>query len=319
MAVSVASSVMGLELLPDDGVVPAESAAPRRAEGFPGQRIVVLPRPVVVRLSTEPLLARLLPTDIGFYPHARGHYFERPRGADQAIFIYCRKGHGWCELRGERVAVGEGELLVVPAGEAHRYGAAEPQPWTIWWFHATGSDVGPLLGELGVRPESPVLFLGEDPRFPALFEEALEVMEHGYAPFQLLHASRTLAYLLSLMICRAREHWREAPDTRQRISSCIAFMKQHLDRPLRLTALAAIAGLSPSYFNVRFRKATGYSCMDYLTQLRIHQACQWLDTTDWPVKTIAARLGYDDPFYFSRVFSSIRGLSPKEYRRTHKG
>jgi AraC-like DNA-binding protein len=292
---------------------------PHKAEGFPGQRIVVLPRNVVSNMLRDPLIGRLIPTDIGYFPAAKGHLFERSKGVDQAIFIFCKKGQGWCEVRGKRHAVNEGDLLVVPAGEPHSYGADDEKPWTILWFHVTGEDMRLLLAALGVRADHPVLHLGDDPQLPAVFEDVLDVLEHGYAAFQMLHASRMLGYLISLMIWRARENWRTPPDAKQKITYAVTYMKQHIDKQLRLVALANLAGFTPSYFNVLFRQETGYSCMDYLTKLRIHQACQWLDTTDWPVKTIAARLGYDDPFYFSRVFSSVHGMSPKEYRRSHKG
>ena len=292
---------------------------PHRAEGFAGQRIVVLPRTAVADLLRYPLIGRLLPTDIGYFPRAKGHRFERFKGVDQAIYIFCSKGKGWCEIHGQRHEVGEGDLLVIPPGEPHSYGADEDDPWTILWFHVTGEDVRLLLSALGVRAENPVLHLGDDLQVAALFHDILDVLEHGYASFQMLHASRTLGYLISLMIWRARENWRTAPDTKQKITDCITYMKQHIEKPLRLGTLAGLAGFTPSYFNVLFRQETGYSCMDFLAKLRIHQACQWLDTTDWPIKTIAARLGFDDPFYFSRVFSSIQGMSPKEYRRSHKG
>ncbi len=292
---------------------------PHKAEGFAGQRIVVLPRNVVANMVRNPLVGRLVPTDIGFFPAAKGHLFQREKGVDQAIFIFCSKGQGWCEIHGQRHEVHEGDVVVIPPGVPHAYGAEDARPWSIFWFHVTGDDVRLLLPALGVRPENPVLHLGDDPQLPAVFEDVLNVLEHGYAPFQMLHASRTLGYLLSLIIWRARENWRTTPDTKQKIKYCITYMKQHIDKPLRLSTLAGLAGFTPSYFNVLFRNETGYSCMDFLTQLRVHQACQWLDTTDWPIKTIAARLGYDDPFYFSRVFSSVHNISPKEFRRSHKG
>lgn len=290
-----------------------------RAEGFPGQRIVVLPRHVVGNLLRNPLIGRLIPTDIGYFPAAGGHQFERPRGIDQAVFIFCIKGQGWCDIGGRQHQILEGDLLVIPPGEPHAYGASEEKPWTIFWFHATGDDVRLLLPELGVRVENPVIHLGDEPQVPAIYGDIMDILEHGYAPFQVLHASRLLGYLISLMIWRGRENWRSAPDTKQKIQYCVGYMKQHLSKPFRLNTVATFAGFTPSYFNVLFRKETGYSCMDFLMQLRIHQACQWLDTTDWSVKSIAARLGYEDPFYFSRVFSSIQGMSPKEYRRKHKG
>jgi len=290
-----------------------------KAEGFAGQRIVVLPRNVVVNMLKAPLLKRLIPTDIGFFPMAHGHLFERGTGVDQAIFIYCTKGLGWCELRGQRNEVGPGDLLVIPPNEPHAYGADDSRPWTILWFHVTGEDVRLLLPELGVHAANPVLHLGDDTQLLAIFEDVLDVLEHGYAPFQMLHASRMLGHLISLMIWRARENWRTTPDTKQKIAQCIAYMKQHIDKPLRLATVANLAGLTPSYFNVLFGLETGSSCMEFLARLRIHQACQWLDTTNWPIKTIAARLGFEDPLYFSRAFKSIQGTSPKEYRGRRKG
>jgi len=290
-----------------------------KAEGFPGQRIVVLPRDVVSQVLRNPLIGRLMPTDVGYFPHAAGHFFERKKGIDQAICIYCSKGHGWCEMRGNRYEINEGNLLVLPPGGPHSYGASEFQPWTIFWFHVAGEDVRLLLPEFGALGENPVVYLGDDPQIAALFEDVLDLMEHGHAPFQLLHASRMLAYLISLMIWRARENWRAVPDAKQKISYCISYMKQHIDKPLRLTTMANLAGYTQSYFNVIFRQETGYTCMDYLTQLRVQQACEWLEATTWPVKTIAAKLGYEDPLYFSRVFRAVRSVSPREYRAGHRG
>jgi AraC-like DNA-binding protein len=59
--------------------------------------------------------------------------------------------------------------------------------------------------------------------------------------------------------------------------------------------------------------------MDYFTRLRLHQACQLLDNSDLSVKEVATALGYDDPFYFSRIFKALNEISPTEYRLLHKG
>ncbi len=59
---------------------------PRIAEGFPGQRSMVLPRPVVTAWQRSAPLKELLPSDVGHYPHAPWHYRQRPEGAPQRIF-----------------------------------------------------------------------------------------------------------------------------------------------------------------------------------------------------------------------------------------
>ena len=59
-------------------------AAPEIAEGFPGQRIVVLPRSVIAPAEPQPLLGAMIPTDIGYFPKAAGHARERMDGIDSS-------------------------------------------------------------------------------------------------------------------------------------------------------------------------------------------------------------------------------------------
>lgn len=289
-----------------------------KGEGFPGQRIVVLPRPVLSAARKHPLTAGLIPTDVGYFPKAHGHYRERPHGAGQAIFIYCVHGHGWCDLDGVRHETGPGDLLVVPWNTPHAYGAAENDPWTIYWFHAQGDLVPAFLKELGVSPQLPVAHPGGETQLLSLFEDVLGAVEQGYAPSNLVYAAQALGHLLAAMSreCRDRQH-RSGP--RQNVARTITHMKQHLKAPLQLDALAAIANLGRSQYSALFKRQTGYAPIDYFIRLRMHRACQLLDTTDLGIKAIASELGYEDPLYFSRLFRSVNEMSPLAYRKTHKG
>jgi AraC family transcriptional regulator, arabinose operon regulatory protein len=291
----------------------------QKGEGFPGQRIAVLPRAVLAQARELPLLRGLMPTDVGYFPRAKGHLRERTQGVDQAIFIYCVRGAGWCELNGTRHAVRTGEVLVLPPETPHVYGAGDLKPWTIHWFHAQGTLIQKYLAELNVSLDRPVVFLGEDPQWMALFEEVLGALEHGYTQQQLLHASHALAHLLAITIRHRHESWREQPDAPQKIAQTIAYMKQHLNQALQLDALAALATLSRSRYTALFKEQTGFAPIDYFNRLRMHSACQLLDTSDLSVKDIATSLGYEDPLYFSRVFRLVTETSPTEYRRIHKG
>jgi len=292
---------------------------PEKGEGFPGQRIVVLPRPVITKARGHPLLAALLPTDVGYFPKAAGHLRERAAGVDQAIFIYCASGRGWCQLAGQRHEVQAGDLLIIPPETPHIYGADPQRPWTIPWVHAAGTNVGFYLSELGISVENPLLYLGDDPQLRALFEELVDVMEHGYTPSHLLYASQTLAHLIGLIIWHRHRKWRGVPNPRQKIDQSIAYMQQHLGRPLRVSHLAALTNLSLSHYTALFKRHTGYAPVDYFIRLRMHQACQLLDTSNLNVKEIGATLGYEDAFYFSRLFKSVNEVSPTQYRLMHKG
>ena len=76
--------------------------APRLMDGFPGEIMYVVPRPVLEKARSHPLVSPLTPTDIGWFPSARFHHRERPAGAPEHILIYCADGKGWFEIDGAR-------------------------------------------------------------------------------------------------------------------------------------------------------------------------------------------------------------------------
>lgn len=100
----------------------------------------------------------------------------------------------------------------------------------------------------------------------------------------------------------------------QKVERSIAYMEEHFNQPLQVATLAALANVSSSHFFALFKRQTGCPPMDYFTRLRMRHACRLLDTTTASVKEVAAALGYDDPFYFSRVFKSLSAVAPLHYR-----
>jgi AraC-like DNA-binding protein len=82
----------------------------------------------------------------------------------------------------------------------------------------------------------------------------------------------------------------------------------------RLSEIAESVNVSVSHYSFLFRQKTGFAPMEYFNQLKIQKACQYLLFTDLRIKEIAQQLGIDDPYYFSRMFTRLMGLSPKEYR-----
>ena len=100
----------------------------------------------------------------------------------------------------------------------------------------------------------------------------------------------------------------------RRIATCLVYMLEHLDTPVRVPELCRIADLSKSHFFALFKRATGDTPINFVTRARTHRACAMLSETNMTVKEIAASLGYRDVFYFSRTFKLFHGLSPSHYR-----
>ncbi|RMG54087.1 MAG: AraC family transcriptional regulator [Bacteroidetes bacterium] len=284
---------------------------PRRKEGFAGQRLLVLPPAVVAQMAENPLTAPLHLTHIGYYPVAAQHWVERPAGAGALVLIYCVSGQGWVEQGGYRRELPAHHASLLPAESGHRYGSEAG--WEIYFWHLAGrlqKSVAQRFAQAWSTGVGAVPF--ESGRL-RLFEDMYRHLEAGYSPRHLEHVNLGLWALLDSLLYPP-----EAQPHRQGITPedrAIAFMQRALHQKLNLPDLAEAAGLSVSHFSSRFRQATGYAPMDYFFRLKVQRACQYLDLTHLQVQEIAYKLGIEDPFYFSRRFKQVMGISPQGYRR----
>jgi len=93
---------------------------------------------------------------------------------------------------------------------------------------------------------------------------------------------------------------------------------QHLNRNLvqksNLAQLAQQFNISPNYICSLFSKHLGTTYSAYLTKIRMEQAARLLAGSDAPVKEVALKSGYEDYFYFCRVFREYHGTTPTQYR-----
>lgn len=284
-------------------------------DGFPGQRLISLPRPLVRAALRDPGMAHLVVTDCGYFPRARAHGMSREAGVDEAIILMCTQGAGWVETSGHRHEVGKGQIIVLLPGAPHSYGANETDPWTLWWVHIAGPGVKDLLRSNGASELEPVREVQDPFRVVGLVEEIVRHMRRDATKTSLLEASGAAWHLLTV-IAAASTNTRDSTSMLDRARD---YLRDHVEERVSVSDLAALANLSPSHFAALFRRRFGIAVLKYQTQLRMARARELLDTTDLAVSRIAVLVGYQDPFYFSRHFRSIHGITARAYRAHRKG
>jgi len=287
----------------------------RKKEGFDGQRAIILPRKILVKYcSTDPLIAGAFITDIGYYPKAKHHYRERINGIDQNILIYCLEGKGMVKIKEEEYELDPGDFILIPAGTAHHYAADEANPWTIYWVHFKGNVATNIINSFlqkNISYKGTISY--QDSRI-RLFEDIYSNLEMGYSRDNLGYINMCLQYFLTSFIFNANYNMADKKRSNDTINCSINFMQKNIDKMLTLDSLAESVHLSASHFSFLFRKKTGFSPIEHFNHLKVQKACQYLLFTDLRIKEIADKLGIEDQYYFSRMFSKIMGMSPVAYR-----
>lgn len=289
----------------------------RKKDGFNGQRAIVLPKSILRLCEENPLTAPLHTTDIGYYPKARFHYRERESGINQNILIYCVDGGGWAEIEGKKITVAQGQYLIIPKNMPHRYGAQDLNPWSIYWVHFKGSSEEGILKELTNNDRDAYAHLASfGQKRQKLFDDIYNTLELGYSTDRLNYASMVLWNYLGTF-CYP-EFFNNEIRKDEPVEVVIRYMHENSGKPIQLREMAELVHFSQSHFSALFKKRTGYPPLDYFNHIKIQKACQYLEFTDIHVKELGYQLGFNDPFYFSRVFNKHMGESPVEYRKRKK-
>ncbi|MFA7186342.1 MAG: helix-turn-helix domain-containing protein [Victivallales bacterium] len=99
-------------------------------------------------------------------------------------------------------------------------------------------------------------------------------------------------------------------------ASLMNFISRNLEKDLSVDMLSAKANMSVSTLNRTFRKAFGHSPMEYVIRKRIARACELLSSSNMSVSEIASASGFADSNFFSRQFRKVKGVSPREFRKS---
>lgn len=277
----------------------------------------LVPKPMVKQLEISSLSRGLVPLAFGFYKNALGHGIARPEHNDNLILL-CIAGKGSLTVGNKTYTIKQHQIVFLPKGTAHKYQADHVEPWSIYWAHLQGHLFDEFMDIIGVNNQNPILDLTSPDKIVEEFDALIQSRYLGYQLNRFFVASNMLKKILSLISLQtpivniqAERHFSE--------HSIHAFFEENVENLLTLDDMASYFGMSKFYFAKKFQLLMNNSPVKYFLDMKVQYACKLLDSTELNIKTISKTVGYEDQYYFSRLFKSTMGLSPTQYRQSIHG
>lgn len=241
----------------------------------------------------------------GWGPGVRNHF----------LLHYVMDGKGVYECRDKRYELCAGDVFLVYPNTSIHYAADEREPWEYVWVGFGGMDAELCVEQTDFTPEMPVLRSAGS----GLYERIKAVYEsYGTTAWEGLEMTARLYSLLSHLVHTSQRQKREgggAPDCAQMAAEYII---NHYEEPITVEGLAVYASVSHSSLYRRFVKRFQISPKRFLLEYRIERACALLVDSGCSIQEISNSVGFEDPFYFSRAFKDVKGVSPRQYAAMHR-
>ena len=265
--------------------------------------------PDVVHCETIEARSRL--HDWEFAPH-------RHAGLHQVVLL--QDGGGRASLDGREIDLAKMQVVNVPRGIVHGY---------AFWPETTGLvvTVAAEMLDATLRPDEGVAQVLSRPaaiaaraEVAATFRDmALHFASRGFARAQIL---RALCGVLLGQIAQSlaeQGHTSAATPAPALLTRFEALLDRHFAAHWRVSDYADALAVSATHLSRVIRASTGRPASGLIEERVIREARRNLVYTNLPISTIAYELGFDDPAYFSRVFSRATGLSPRGFRERAAG
>jgi AraC-like DNA-binding protein len=244
--------------------------------------------------------------------------------------IIVQSGKGVHLTKNTRHPVSMGDVIVIPKGARHGYDCVENLKIVNVIFD--NALLQNALSDLMQLPGYHTLFSAA--RSPRRERQPVKYEISALAPDEISHLEKIAlrikaelakknpgykalcaALLTETVVFMSRKEFKQ--DTfveKSGIDRVFAFIEQNHSKKIKLETLVKINGYSMRTFYRAFVKASGQSPFEYLINVRLLHAKQFLLNPSMNISEIAERTGFTDSAYFSRQFKKFFGISPKTYR-----
>lgn len=218
-------------------------------------------------------------------------------------------GEGLLFFDGRTILMKPGRMYLIPAGRSYGYRCHKQM--TKLYFHIQlrkedGHDLYQGFGEILELP---------------MPERLLETLLGYYRGSSFRDALAIKEYLYRIMSAFEEAYGIVKGTGKVRsahVSETMLYVQNSLRADLNVEELAARRFVSKTYLEKLFRRETGLSVGQYIDEQLMLMAQWWLEHTGRSVADISQQLGYQDPYYFSRRFKQLRGMTPLQYRKSKR-
>lgn len=227
--------------------------------------------------------------------------------------IYLVNGVGHYSIGDETITARAGSMVIFKPHQQQDYYYLASEKAEVYWIHFTGYEAEQLVSELGFG-DGIIYHAGIHTEHIDLFEKII----HELQIKKLNYHNICIGYFLQLLTSLSRKAGALQSGggklTDNRMEKVIKTINEEFQLEHAIGYYARICNLSIFQFIRNFKAFTGYSPARYIEKIRIAKARELLHDTNLSISEIAAIVGYQDPFYFSKVFKKASGLTPSEFR-----
>lgn len=251
----------------------------------------------------------------GFHRYKKEDYFAPL--SNSKLHTYCSlhfvvSGAGTYTLNNKKYVVKKGQILATFPNHDTYFQPDKTYPWTYYWINFLGSRASALLEHLKLTPDSPILDVSANAKkIEKLFVSNMHVCLDNPDDTEII----TLYHLLQIYseLTKTPAHAAaQIPKQTEYAKKAVEYIrKNYADSNLTLQKLAKELNINDSYLSRLFRQEISLNFVDYLAMTRIQAAITLIDDGVYTVCQLADSVGFNDPYYFSKVFKRLQGIPPK--------
>jgi AraC-like DNA-binding protein len=251
-------------------------------------------------------------------PHKNDHpMIFRPVSEGRALpayhIVYITKGRGIFEARRQKYDVQPGSVLFLMPKMWHRYQPVVETGWHEYWVGFKGSFFSRLVDEQILSEDRVFFDTGLHNRMIEAFHVIFEEVETQKPLYQLRACSGVFALIAEIL---TQERRKEQPNYYEKIIvKTKQIMEDNIFGSINMPNISDRLGINPSRLNEIFKAYTSMTPYQYFIHMKILKAENLLEAENASIKEVAYNLGFEDQYYFSRLFKNKTGVTPSRWKK----